>query len=134
MLPVESQTTTPTAMPHAAVCLGVGGVVGWVSGAMGIGGGVFLSPLLILRHWASPRETAGIAACFVCFNSLAGLLARAISGQLAMGGFIVPMLTALAGGLLGASLGAWRWHSLTLNRLLALVVGVACFKIGLSMF
>lgn len=134
MLPMGSQPTAPTTMPRAAVCLGVGGTVGWVSGVVGIGGGVFLSPLLILLRWASPRETAGIAACFVWFNSLAGLLARAISGQLAIGVFIVPMLTALAGGLLGASLGAWRWRSLTLTRLLAIVLGVACFKIGLSMF
>lgn len=117
--------------PAPVLALSVGGLIGLISGIVGIGGGIFLSPLLILLGWATPRDTAGIAASFVLLNSLAGLLARAIAGTLVIGSLWLLMLAAIAGGLLGAYLGAYRLMPATLNRLLAAVLIVACGKLAL---
>ncbi len=111
------------------LALGVGGLIGLISGMAGIGGGVFLSPLMILRRWASPHDTAGVAASFVLFNSLSGLLARGVAGTFVVGSLLLPMSVAVAGGVVGAYLGARRWRPLALNRMLAAVLLVACVKL-----
>lgn len=115
------------------LAFGMGGLIGLISGIVGIGGGVFLSPLMILRRWASPRDTAGVAASFVLLNSLSGLLARGIAGTFVVGSLLLPTSVAVLGGIVGAYLGARRWHPLALNRVLAMVLLVACIKLGVTM-
>src|SRR5207247_3961724 len=63
------------------IALIVGGTVGLLSGLTGVGGGIFLSPILLLMHWARTKETSGVSATFMLVNSIAGLLGqlRAIS-------------------------------------------------------
>ncbi|MFN7015532.1 MAG: TSUP family transporter [Fimbriimonadales bacterium] len=119
--------------PSFAAAMGIGGAIGLISGIVGIGGGIFLSPLLILLRWATPRDTAGVAASFVLLNSLAGLLARVIKGTLVIGSLQMPMLAAIAGGLLGAYLGAYRLMPTALNRALAMVLLIACIKLALTL-
>lgn len=115
------------------LAFGIGGLIGLISGIVGIGGGVFLSPLMILRRWASPRDTAGVAASFVLLNSLSGLLARGSAGTFVVGSLLLPTSAAVLGGIVGAYLGARRWHPLVLNRVLAMVLLVACIKLGVTM-
>ncbi len=119
--------------PSFAVAMGIGGAIGLISGIVGIGGGIFLSPLLILLRWATPRDTAGVAAAFVLLNSLAGLLARALTGAIMLGALQIPMVSAMAGGLLGAYLGAYRLMPTALNRALAMVLLIACIKLALTL-
>ncbi|MDO8587318.1 MAG: sulfite exporter TauE/SafE family protein [Armatimonadota bacterium] len=116
----------PLRLP-AAVPLG--GAIGLLSGIVGIGGGVFLSPVMILARWAGAKQVAATSACFIVVNSIAGLSSRMISHNADFG--IVPALplAAFAGGLIGSSLGARRFSSLALRRVLATVLVTAAVKL-----
>lgn len=115
--------------PGAAALIVLGVALGLLAGATGIGGGIFLSPLLILRGWEEPRRTAGAASVFILVNSLAGL-----AGHLQAGRTIPPAtaplaLVVLAGGLYGSWLGARRLPPLALRRVLAVVLVTAGGKL-----
>ena len=115
--------------PSAAPLALIGGFLGLISGLTGVGGGIFLSPLLILTGWEETRRTAGASAAFILANSVAGL-----AGHLAAGRTIPPQVAYLApvaivGGLIGAGLGATRLPTLVLRRVLAVVLVVAGLKL-----
>ncbi|RME41639.1 MAG: sulfite exporter TauE/SafE family protein [Deltaproteobacteria bacterium] len=95
----------PPAMPLAML---VGGVLGFASGLIGVGGGIFLSPLMILLGWAQVREVSGIAALFILVNSISGLLGH-LSALEQIPAY-APLLAgvALLGGGIGALLGSRR--------------------------
>lgn len=117
------------APPPAAARVLIGGFLGLIAGLTGVGGGIFLSPLLILTGWEETRRTAGASAAFILANSIAGL-----GGHLAAGRGIPPeaaLLTpvAIVGGLIGAGLGATRLPTLVLRRVLAVVLVVAGVKL-----
>src|SRR5439155_651917 len=110
----------------------VGAGFGLLAGLTGIGGGIFLSPTLILAGWETPRRTAGASVTFILANSVAGLL-----GHLSTAGGVPPgtallAAVALAGGLWGSWLGAHRLPPLAIRRLLAVVLVVAGVKLLLS--
>lgn len=118
--------------PSPAVAAGCGAGIGLLAGLTGTGGGIFLSPLLLLRGWAGARDTAGLSAAFILLNSLAGLMGnlastRALPPQLP--GYV---LAVLAGGLLGSQLGLRHLSPLALRRTVALVLLVAAAKLLLS--
>ena len=107
----------------------VGAAIGLLSGLTGVGGGIFLSPILLLARWAEPRQASGVSAAFILVNSLAGLW-----GSRANVSALPPEITgwavaAVVGGLVGASLGSRRLAGPTLRRLLALVLVVAGAKL-----
>jgi uncharacterized membrane protein YfcA len=115
--------------PSLAAALPVGGGIGWLSGVVGIGGGIFLSPLLLLLDWAGPKQTAAASAGFIVVNSAAGLIGR-LTREGVHYGFLWPLLIAgFAGGLLGARLGANHFSGRTLRRVLAVVLVVAAIKL-----
>ena len=107
----------------------LGGVIGLISGIVGIGGGVILSPVALLARWADAKQVAATSACFIVVNSVAGLSSRVISHNADFG--IIPALTlaAFAGGLVGSSLGARTFSSLALRRVLAAVLVTAAVKL-----
>ena len=114
--------------------LAIGGVIGLVSGLIGVGGGIFLSPILILCYWATPRQTAAVSAAFILFSSIAGLAGLGLQS----GGFHLDVrqvalyaVAAVAGGFVGSSLGASRFDPLALRRVLAVVLIVAAVKLTL---
>jgi uncharacterized protein len=111
----------------AALPLGAG--MGFLSGLTGVGGGIFLSPVLVLARWADVRTTAGVAAVFILVNSIAGLLGHVSSVRALPPGLPVLALAAGAGGLIGATLGSRRLPSPTLRRLLAAVLVIAAWKL-----
>ncbi|MCP9235487.1 TSUP family transporter [Lewinella sp. JB7] len=92
-----------------AVAIGIGGVVGFVSGVVGIGGGIFLSPVLFLTRWAPAREIAATTSLFIALNSAAGL-----AGQLSVGTEVdyaltlLLLLAVIGGGQLGTRM-TLRW-------------------------
>ena len=68
--------------PSMYYSLPIGGGIGLMSGVIGVGGGIFLSPILLLKKWADPKTAAATAALFIWVNSMAGLLGAGVSGQL----------------------------------------------------
>jgi uncharacterized membrane protein YfcA len=118
---------------NLAVSLPVGAGIGLLSGVVGVGGGIFLSPLMILFRWADAKKTSAIAALFIVVNSLAGLAGRLAQGNLAIGGFAPLIAVAFLGGLIGSYYGANKFSGLVLRRLLALVLVIAATKMILSL-
>lgn len=110
----------------AAVCWGGG--IGLLSGLTGVGGGIFLSPLLLFMGWAGPREAAGVSAAFILVNSVAGILGYYSKMHLLPHTIIIWAVAAVAGGIIGSGLGSRHFSNMTLRRLLASVVAVAGLK------
>ena len=107
-----------------------GAGIGLLSGLVGVGGGIFLSPLLLLLGWAGPREAAGVSAPFILVNSIAGLAGRGLSDLAGLQGtFLELAAAALLGGWIGARLGSRRLDTTTIRRLLAVVVALAAIKL-----
>ncbi len=99
-----------------------GGVIGLVSGLTGIGGGIFLTPLLLSTGWASARQAAGISAVFILVNSIAGLLGHMSSMQSLPPALPLWASAAVIGGWLGAGYGSQRVNARAFRVLLVLVL------------
>ncbi|MDD5140922.1 MAG: sulfite exporter TauE/SafE family protein [Verrucomicrobiales bacterium] len=112
---------------YLPVALLVGAALGFLAGLTGIGGGVFLSPVLYLFRWVKPKTTGGIAAGFIVVNSIAGLVGAGWEKVTHAGPLLWLTLPAVIGALLGTHLGARRWSSVTFSRVLA---GVLVFAGG----
>ena len=114
------------------VALIVGGGIGLLSGLTGTGGGIFLTPILLLSHWAPVRRAAAVSAPFILVNSVAGLAGYVASG-LTIPSVLLPLaLAAVAGGTLGSYLGSRRFSPRALQALLALVLVIAGTKLILG--
>ena len=111
--------------PKIWICWLIGAILGFVSGLVGVGGGIFLTPILLLMNWTETKKAAGISALFILVNSIAGLLGNYAQVLKLPAGVYVWIIAAVAGGILGATLGSYRFNSLTLRRVLAvgLLVG-----------
>jgi uncharacterized membrane protein YfcA len=111
------------------IALPAGAALGLLSGLTGVGGGIFLSPLLLFFGWAGIRETAAVSALFIVANSAAGLLGHL--GSLQAVPAFAPLLAAaaVAGGLAGARLGSRRLPPVAILRLLAVVLTIAGIKL-----
>ena len=112
----------------------LGALLGFVSGLTGIGGGVFLSPILILTGWTDPRRAAGTAAPFILFNSISGLLGHASSMQHIPSQAAMLAVVALCGGLFGSWLAVNKFRFPALRRVLALVMLIAASKLLAELF
>ncbi len=122
----------PLALP---VGLLVGGGLGFLSGLIGIGGGVFLTPLLIFLGWAPAKTAGGISALFIVVNSMAGLAGLGgLGGQSLVGSplFFGAVAVGIAGALVGTQLGVNRWCSGTFRRTLAVVLWIAAARLLLT--
>jgi uncharacterized membrane protein YfcA len=112
----------------AAVALAAGAAIGLLSGLVGVGGGIFLSPLLVLARWADVRTASGVAAAFILVNSVAGLLGQATQGVVLPSFLPTLAVAAVAGGGIGAWLGSRRLSPIVVRRVLAVVLVVAGLK------
>ena len=130
LLPVpEKRFPQQPQVPPLRIALPVGGGIGFLSGMVGIGGGIFLSPLLLLKGWASPRKTAAASSLFILANSVVGLVGRTVGGTFKLGNILPLVGVAFLGGLAGSYLGANHFSGATFRRLLAVILGVAVVKL-----
>jgi uncharacterized membrane protein YfcA len=114
---------------NAGLSLIMGAAIGFVSGMIGIGGGIILSPLLLLLKWTDQKQTAAISALFIFVNSLSGLIGQWTKGIDFNTNMIGYVAVAFAGGLCGAYFGAMKFNQNVLRILLALVLILASYKL-----
>lgn len=126
----------PVPMPlYFSLLIGAG--LGFLSGITGIGGGVFLSPILISFNWAKQKNTAAVSAAFIFVNSVAGLagsFSRLNNLFYDLSGLGLICLVCLAGGFLGSRSGAAKWSPVVLKNILALVLITASVKLFITAF
>ncbi|MBK1440430.1 sulfite exporter TauE/SafE family protein [Parapedobacter sp. ISTM3] len=120
-----------TANPKTVWLLLVGATIGLLSGILGIGGGIILSPVLLLLAWADQKQAAAISALFIFANSLSGLAGQLNQGVSFDSDMAAYVVIAFSGGLLGSYFGALRFQQRTIKFLLAMVLAVASFKLFL---
>jgi uncharacterized protein len=117
--------------PPIIACLLIGAVIGLLSGLVGVGGGIFLTPILLLMRWAETRVAAGVSVLFILVNSVAGLVGPFRRGELNSLPADVWLWVgaAIVGGLVGSTLGSKKFNSITLRRVLAVVLLFAGVKL-----
>ncbi len=114
---------------NTALSLLIGAVIGFLSGMIGIGGGIILSPVLLLLKWADMKRAAGISALFIFVNSLSGLAGQLTKGIHFSADMYAYVAIAFAGGGCGAYFGAMRFNHSVLKYLLAVVLMLAAYKL-----
>jgi uncharacterized protein len=115
--------------PVLGVVSGAG--IGLLAGLTGTGGGIFLTPLLVLAGWARTRDAAGLSGAFILANSVSGFVGLATSGVNLPPALPVWIGVVAGGGLIGSWLGAQRFSILSLRRTLAAVLVLAAAKLVL---
>lgn len=126
----EQETKSPP-IGGALIC---GGAIGLLSGLTGVGGGIFLSPLLLMMHWAKTKETAAVSVTFILVNSIAGLLGHGLFAHFTTvatlpRAALIWAPAALVGGLIGTEFGTRRLPIAGIRRWLSLVLIVAGLKL-----
>lgn len=118
--------------PALAVTLPAGAGQGLLAGLTGTGGGIFLSPLIILFGWENARKTSGVAAAFILLNSAAGVLGNLASVQRLPSGLPILLAAVFSGALIGSWLGVSRLSRHRLLQALAIVLVIAGLRLLLS--
>jgi uncharacterized membrane protein YfcA len=125
----ENKENSIRKMPIPLAIL-AGSVIGFLSGLIGVGGGIFLSPLLIITGWASTRTTSGISAMFILVNSVSGILGHFSSNVKVLPSYTwIVGITAILGGMIGSHIGSKKVANSTILRLLAVVLVIAGAKL-----
>ena len=128
----EQLAARPVRKPTLAATLPAGAALGLLAGLTGTGGGIFLSPLIILFGWEETRKASGIAAAFIVLNSAAGLIGNLASVQRLPAELPILAASVFAGALLGTWLGASRLPRHRLLQGLAIVLVIAAVKLLLT--
>jgi uncharacterized membrane protein YfcA len=123
--PLATETTAP---PRWAALL-TGAAIGFLSGLTGVGGGIFLSPLILYLGWADTRATSAVAAPFILVNSIAGLLGHVASVEQLPANIPLWGVAVVLGGWIGASYGSKRAPPPVLRQLLSIVLILAGIKL-----
>jgi hypothetical protein len=112
------------------LALGCGAVLGLIAGIVGIGGGVYLVPLILLLGLGSAKEAAACGAFFIWVNSAAGLAARIQYNSIDLVPYMPLIIGAVAGGMAGSMMGARHFNPRTMQKILGTVLVVAIFFLG----
>ncbi|MFH0753849.1 MAG: sulfite exporter TauE/SafE family protein [Candidatus Omnitrophota bacterium] len=119
-------------LPHTGLALAGGALLGFFSGLIGVGGGIFLTPIILLARWADMKTAAGVSAAFILVNSCSGLFGFLQKGEIPSIAFwLIP--AALSGGYLGAFLGSRKMPVLALRMMLGVVLVLAAGKFILKL-
>jgi uncharacterized membrane protein YfcA len=129
MLFKKESTQQKNKQVAAPIGLIIGIVIGLFSGLIGIGGGIILTPVILLFQWGTVKEAAAVSALFIWVNSASGLFGQLSSGvNLTTNAFVLVGL-ALVGGIFGSYYGSQRWNNRRLEYFLALVLTSAGIKL-----
>jgi hypothetical protein len=102
--------------------VGLGAILGFVAGSVGIGGGIYLVPLIVMFGLGSEKEAASAGTIFIWVNSLVGVFARAQAGTFDID-FILPLIGAvIAGALAGSYLGSFKFQAKTIQKIMGTVI------------
>lgn len=112
----------------------VGALIGLFSGLIGVGGGIFLTPILILKKWSDPKTASGISALFIFCNSIAGLLGHYVGISQVDSRIIYWVIAVVAGGVIGSFLGTKKFNTSGIIIVLTIVLVSAGIKMILSVF
>lgn len=115
--------------PKIWIALVCGAAMGLLSGLVGVGGGIFLTPLLLLMNWSETKTAAGVSALFILVNSASGLLGNYRQVSVLPSEVIFWIGAAIIGGVIGSLLGSRKFDSLMLRRVLAAVLLFAAVKL-----
>ncbi len=114
------------------ILLILGAILGLLSGVTGVGGGIFLSPILLYFGWAKTKVISGVAAAFILVNSISGLTGVLIKSSVLPAGLVYWAIAAVIGGFIGAEFGSKKLSNPTIRKLLALVLVFAGSKMCLA--
>lgn len=128
----QRSESVPVGAPPIFLRLVVGAVLGFLSGLTGVGGGIFLSPMLLVLGWAPIKVISGVSAAFILVNSIAGLLGVMQSPVTLPAALPEWAVAAVTGGLIGAEYGSRRLANPVIKKLLALVLAIAGAKMILT--
>lgn len=109
------------------ISLITGSILGVVAGIVGIGGGIYLVPLIIILGLGSEKEAAACGAIFIWLNSLSGLLSRLQYNSINLTSYIPLLAAVLVGGALGSFLGSFKFSPNVMEKILGVVILVAIF-------
>lgn len=127
--PADTHANT-ISKPKAFTSVCAGGGIGFLSGLVGIGGGIFLSPTLHFLRWSQARKIAALASLFILVNSISGLAGYAVRSNLPDLSIVVPLVVAVfAGGQVGSRLGARKFDQLLIKRITSVVIFIAASMI-----
>ncbi|HEX8736175.1 MAG TPA: sulfite exporter TauE/SafE family protein [Pyrinomonadaceae bacterium] len=115
--------------PSVWLALILGALMGLLSGLTGVGGGIFLTPVLLLTGWTETKKAAGISAMFILVNSISGLLGNYAQISNLPSSVWAWIAAAIAGGFIGSTLGSQKFNSTTLRRVLSVVLVIAGLKL-----
>ena len=129
MLNVFGKESSKTIIIKAWQGILVGGIIGFFSGLIGIGGGIILTPVILLLHWGNMKEAAAVSALFIWVNSAAGLMGQISSGVILESASFILVGVALIGGFLGGYYGSKKINNKQLRYILSFVLLIACAKL-----
>lgn len=129
MLIIKPRSKESIKLPPVIPAMAIGAGLGLFSGMIGIGGGIILSPILILSGWANVKQAAAVSAIFIFLNSSAGLMGLASAGFSGNPNIAVWITAAFAGGLMGSLAGSFKISNLRLQYILAFVLILASIKL-----
>jgi uncharacterized membrane protein YfcA len=129
MLGLLKATSQSIHSPSLLSALVSGALIGFVSGMIGVGGGILLSPLMIMMHWSDLKHTAAVSALFIFVNSASALAAMTPGGLQLEAESWMFMVAAVAGGLVGSWTGSRKLNQEVLKRILGVVLLIASAKL-----
>jgi uncharacterized protein len=127
--PIDKKETKPVLLWLSLV---IGAGIGLLSGMLGIGGGIILSPVILLLGWGRVKETAAVSALFIFVNSMSGLYGLFQKGFVPNVQLSSWLIAALIGGFIGAYQGSFKFNLQTLRYILASVLLIAVAKLYLT--
>jgi uncharacterized membrane protein YfcA len=127
-----ADSAKPESFPlHLALIAGLG--IGLLSGMIGVGGGIFLAPLIVVTGWGTVKQAAAVAAAFILLNSMSGIAGRWAADQYEIGALGLLLLPAgFVGGMAGSRLGARYLSGAVVRRLLGVVLLIAVLRLWLT--
>lgn len=125
----KDQESNSKSSQNLGLSIFIGAFIGLISGLIGIGGGIILSPILLILGWSNQKQTAAISALFIFVNSMSGLFGQMTKGIHFSPDMIAFVILAFLGGLLGAWLGAKKFNHAILKYTLSAVLLLASYKL-----